>query len=295
MMKIPVQPIITKETIASGCELYLLREDLRGEQEGGNKYFKLRYNLEMAARSGFDTILSFGGVYSNHIAALAAAGKRCGLKTIGVIRGDEQVETGTIQKAQEDGMRIHYVSREQYREKNSGEMILQLKKLFGDFYLVPEGGSNALGVEGCKEIVRDITIDFDVVAVPGGTGATAAGILLSLKENHHLLAFQVLKGKGMIDRNIRSLTRSEVTMASYTVVEDYHFGGYAKITDELSTFIKEFYRIHSVKLDTVYTGKMMYGIIDMMRIGGLKNCTVIAVHTGGLQGVESSFFDTVNH
>jgi 1-aminocyclopropane-1-carboxylate deaminase len=290
-MKIPLQPVITDETIASGCKLYLLREDLRGEEEGGNKFFKLKYNLEMARASGFQTILSFGGVYSNHIAALAAAGKREGLKTVGVIRGEEQTETSTIRRARENGMVIHYLSREAYRRKDSPEFIEELKVLFGEFYLIPEGASNALGVDGCREIVNDITIDFDMICVPSGTGATAAGIVLSLKNFQELYAFQVLKAAGMIKRNINGFLEGKDFSSGFTVIEDYHFGGYARSTEELNGFIKKFYQYHEVKLDHVYTGKMMFGILDLMKRGLITSKTIVAVHTGGIQGVSPDFFD----
>lgn len=287
-MDIPLTPVISTETQDNDCELYMLREDLRGLQEGGNKYFKLKYNLEEARRCGYSQVLSFGGAYSNHIAALAAAGHRLGIKTIGVIRGHEGTITTTLQKATENGMQLHFMSREDYRKKESPEIEQMLKEAFGDFYMIPEGGSNELGIKGCTEIIQDIPVDFDIICVPAGTGATAAGVLMSLPAGRSVIAFQVLKAKGVIRKNIEKIIHTDGLLSHLDVKEEYHFNGYAKKNAELMEFISRFYEDHKIALDHVYTGKMMYGIMDLVRKGELRGKRVIAIHTGGMQGVKGS-------
>lgn len=283
-MEIPLTPIISAETQDHGCEVYMLREDLRGLHEGGNKYFKLKYNLENAITEGYGTVLSFGGAFSNHIAALAAAGKRTGLQTIGVIRGDRDTVSPTLIRAREDGMKIHLVSRADYRKKDSPEFLEEMRELFGDFYLIPEGGSNELGVKGCTEIIKDIPVDFDMVCVPAGTGATAAGLLLSLPAGKQVLAFQVLKAEGLIRRNIEKIIHEPALLEHLVVNEDYHFNGYAKTSHLLLSFIRNFYAVHHIALDHVYTGKMMFGLMDLMDKKLIRDKKIIAIHTGGIQG-----------
>jgi 1-aminocyclopropane-1-carboxylate deaminase/D-cysteine desulfhydrase-like pyridoxal-dependent ACC family enzyme len=250
-----------------GIKLYVLRTDLNHPEISGNKLYKLKYNLEEAKKQGKNTLLTFGGAFSNHIAATAAAGKLAGLSTIGIIRGDELSDLNpTLKLANENGMHLHYVSRELYRDKEA--LMNYIHSEFGEnIYVIPEGGSNAMGVKGCMEITRSIDIPFDFICVPCGTGATFSGILLSLKVQHCLAEFKQ-NDKG-----------------SWSINEDYHFGGYAKVNESLKNFIQNFNSKHHIPLDFVYTGKMLFGIIDLIHNNYFTaGSTIIAVHTGGLQG-----------
>ena len=172
MMNIPLQQIVCDAKV----KLFVLRLDTIGFYEGGNKYFKLKYNLEEAKKQGHKTILTFGGAWSNHLAAVAAVSDK-NSEIIAVIRGEEpKILSDTLRFCKEKGVRLHFVSREDYRRKNDPGFIEELRKKFGEFYLLPEGGSNEMAVKGCKEILDLINIDFDFVCCPVGSGGTLAGI-----------------------------------------------------------------------------------------------------------------------
>ncbi len=289
---IPLQAIEDSVTDRYGVHLFVLRTDLNHPHISGNKLFKLRYNLLEAQRSNIKTLLTFGGAYSNHIAATAAAGKEYGYKTIGIIRGEEYPELNpTLQFAVSCGMRLHYVSRNLYR--NKGELYNYVNGVFGEenFYLVPEGGNNFLGVKGCKEITSYITTDFDIVCCACGTGATMAGITLSLKAGQSAIGFQILKGQGYIKKEIERWIHNERVVNKnfvepiWHINEDYHFGKYARIRPELVSFVEEFNQNNATPLDYVYTGKMMFGIYDLIKRDFFKGGRrIVAIHTGGLQG-----------
>ncbi len=285
---IPLQGINDATTKKHGVRLFVLRLDLNHPLISGNKLVKLKYNIEEAIHQGKQTILTFGGAFSNHIAATAAAGKECGFKTIGVIRGEEYAELNpTLAFAKECGMTLHYVSREAYKTKTSHEFIAGLHQLFHDFYLVPEGGANELGIKGCTEITKNIHIDFDMVCCSCGTGATLSGIVQSLKNNEKAIGFQVLKGENYLKTEVDSwLKRLNAPITdNFRIEESYHFGGYAKVNKELFEFVEWFKNENCIPLDYVYEGKMMYGIYDMIKKGQFESGkTIVAIHCGGLQG-----------
>lgn len=283
------------ELAKSTIKVYMLRTDLLDPLTGGNKFFKLKYNMEEAKRLKHDTILTFGGSYSNHIAATAAVGKSFGIKTIGIIRGDEEKELNeTLKTAMQNGMQLHFMSREKYRIKEDENFINNLKDLFGDFYLIPEGGSNYLAVQGCREIRDFIEIDFDYICCPVGTAGTFAGISISLKPNEKLIGFSCLQNGGFLTQKaeelmseyFQKLNAPPITFDERNqIILDYHFGGYGKINQELIEFKQEFEEKNNIELDYVYTSKMMYGIKDLIKKKFFKaNSTVIAIHTGGIQG-----------
>ena len=282
---IPLQPIHDPITASKGVKLYVLRTDLNHPHISGNKLYKLKYNLEAACRANKGCLLTFGGTYSNHIAAVAAAGKVYNFKTIGIIRGEQyKVLNPTLQFASDQGMQLEYVSRDLYRQK---EMLLQyIKQKYGeDIFIIPEGGSNELGVLGCKEIVRHIPIHFDHICCACGTGTTLTGIVLSLKEVQQALGIQVLKASNYIQQEVkRQLSVAGQQKTNWCVWDTYHFDGYAKIKAELLAFIEEFENSHRIPLDPVYTGKMMYGLYDLIQNDHFKKGeTIVAVHTGGLR------------
>ncbi len=270
----------------SNYSLVLKREDKLHPHISGNKYRKLKYNLINAKNQGYKTLLTFGGAYSNHIAAVAAAGKEFGFKSIGIIRGEElidKVDTNpTLLFAKECGMKFHFITREEYRKKNELEFIEKLKTQFSDFYLIPEGGTNEFAIKGCKEILTKQDNDFDYICTPVGTGGTIAGIIESSNKNQTVLGFSALKGT-YHSSDIKKYTDK----SNYRILDDYCIGGYAKVNLELIEFINDFKEKTNIQLDPIYTGKMIFGIFDLFKKGYFKEgSSVLAIHTGGLQGIK---------
>lgn len=271
--------------------LFIKREDELHPFISGNKYRKLKYNLVEAARQQKSALLTFGGAYSNHIAATAAAGFTYKFKTIGVIRGNELgdnlAETiqnnPTLKFAAEHNMQFEFVSRSAYRNKTTPEFIASLKEKFGDFYLVPEGGTNNFAVKGCEEILTEEADKFDVVCCAVGTGGTISGIINSLKIHQKTIGFPALKGDFLQHEINKYILKKD----NWSLNTNYHFGGYAKISEELITFINKFKSETAIPLDPVYTGKMMFGIMDLIKNGFFeKGSKILAIHTGGLQGID---------
>jgi 1-aminocyclopropane-1-carboxylate deaminase len=265
--------------------LLVKREDLNHPFVSGNKWLKLKYNLQEAARLGHDTLLTFGGAYSNHIFATAAAGKELGLKTIGIIRGEETLPLNpTLAFAESCGMKLHYISREAYRKKSEPEFIKQLRSQFGNFHLIPEGGMNELAIKGCAEFAAQLNqeIDFDYLCLPAGTGGTVAGMIEGISHSKRIIGFSSLKGGEFLVGEVKKITSSEKN--DWTINSDYHFGGYGKATSELKKFIQEIKTTHQLPLDAVYTGKMLFGILDLATKNYFKEgSTILMLHTGGLQ------------
>jgi len=272
-----------------GIELYLKREDLLHPQISGNKWRKLFYNLKEAKRAGFRKLLTFGGAFSNHVYAAAAAGKEYGFETIGVIRGEEKVPlNNTLNFAKEQGMHLHFVTRGEYCSMTRNNLIGNLKAKFGSFYLIPEGGTNGLAVKGCIEILRDIDVPFDYICTPCGTGGTLAGLVAGLAGKRYAIGFSALKGGEFLNREVTGLVKGTENhyFKDFKIITDYHFGGYAKIDAELIDFIRYFKRQLGIQLDPIYTGKMMFGIFEMIKSGNFPaRSKIIALHTGGLQGI----------
>jgi 1-aminocyclopropane-1-carboxylate deaminase len=287
----PLIPLRDTLLDRAGVQLLVKRIDLTHPVISGNKWYKLKYNLRAAIEQGHKTVLSFGGAYSNHIHALAGAGAELGLNTIGVIRGEPHTPlNNTLQFCVDQGMQLHYLSRTDYREKNSPEIFEKLQQQFGDFYLVPEGGSNALAVKGCAEIITELTNEFDVIATACGTGGTLAGLIAGLKGNKQALGIAALKGADFLYDDIRSLLSQagHPEYQNWSINLDYHFGGYAKTKPELINFIHEFEADYGIPLEPIYTGKLFYGLFDLINKGYFsRGTTIVALHTGGLQGRES--------
>ena len=268
----------------SGVTLLIKREDQNHPFVSGNKWWKLKYNLEEALMAGHTTLLTFGGAYSNHIYATAAAARELGLKSIGIIRGEETLPlNSTLSFAKASGMKLHYVSREVYRNKTDASFIEQLHNQFGGFYLIPEGGTNELAVKGCAEFARQLMseVDFDYLCLPIGTGGTIAGMIEGVDESKKIIGFSSLKGGTFLEDEIRKYTAKK----NWQLVYDYHFGGYAKVTNELTEFMNEFEKQFDIPLDPIYTAKMMFGIMDLIKKNFFKSgSTILVIHTGGLQG-----------
>lgn len=274
----------------TGIWLYLKREDLLHPTVSGNKFRKLKYNLLEAKKQEKTKLLTFGGAFSNHISATAAAGKEFGFETIGVIRGEELGKNlektlagnPTLKFAASCGMGLYFLSREEYRQKDSEKVLGKLKQKFGDFYLLPQGGTNELAIKGCEEILSEEDKSFDYVCCPVGTGGTLAGIARSSGEQQQVLGFSVLKGDF-----ISLETKKFVKKNNWKIIPNYHFGGYGKVSGELVHFMNEYKKTYQIQLDPIYTGKMMFGIFDLVDKGFFKeNTRILAVHTGGLQGIQ---------
>ncbi|GGK62708.1 1-aminocyclopropane-1-carboxylate deaminase [Sphaerisporangium melleum] len=276
--------------------LFLKRDDLIHAELPGNKWRKLRHNLAEAARLGAGTLLTFGGAYSGHIRATAAAGHRFGFATIGVIRGEEHLPLNpTLARAAAWGMRLTYLDRTAYRAKHTPEVIDRLRARWGEFYLLPEGGSNGLAARGCAELPAEIDAQlatgprpdaFDVICCACGTGGTLAGIAAGLAPGRRAIGFPVLKGGGFLAGEVERLQREGFGAATsnWSLACDFHFGGYARRTPALDAFIDDFAARHGLRLDRVYTAKMMYGIYELAARGAFPaGCRVVAVITGGPQ------------
>ena len=281
--KIPIQKINTEILTKNGISLFIKRDDLIHPQISGNKWRKLKYNLSQAKKEGCNTILTFGGAYSNHIAATAAAGFKEGILTYGIIRGEEILPLNkTLLLAQNNGMKFIFVSREEYKKKTKSEKVKAIIKTLDTPYIIPEGGANALGVLGCEEISNSER-NYDIFISACGTGSTLAGIINGMKKNQYAIGFPALKNASFLNDKINCFLNKK--NQNWHLELDYHFNGYAKQKPELIKFIQEFWISHGIRLDPVYTAKAMFGLFDLIKNGSLKNKKILFIHTGGLQGV----------
>jgi len=248
--------------------LYIKREDLIHPYIFGNKWYKLKYNLIEAWRQKKRTLLTFGGAYSNHIYATAAAGSIFGFRTIGIIRGEEHLPLNPVLKfAGNKKMMINYVSRSDYRMKAEPEFVDKLHKVYGDFYLLPEGGTNYFAIKGCSEIPSTININYDYISTAVGTGGTIAGLTAGIKPRIKVLGFPVLKGAQFLEKEIKRLSApfDIIESQNYQMFYDYHFGGFGKSNNDLMIFLEEFCKTYNFRPDRIYFGKMLYGLFDLVR------------------------------
>jgi 1-aminocyclopropane-1-carboxylate deaminase len=271
---------------SNGIELFIKREDLLHPVISGNKFRKLKYNLAEAKRLGYKKLLTFGGAFSNHIVAVAGAGKEFGFETIGIIRGEELIdkigENPSLKFAHEHGMQFHFIDRTSYRDKTSPEFLSKLEQMFGLFYLIPEGGTNDLAIKGCEEILTsEDKSEFSHICCAIGTGGTISGIINSSSEIQQIIGFSSLKGDFLSD-----VICNFVQKKNWNVNCTYHFWGYGKVSEELIDFLNQFYQETKIPLDPVYTGKMMFGIIDLIQNNFFPpHSKILAIHTGGLKGI----------
>ena len=262
--------------------LHIKREDLLHPHISGNKFRKLKYNLEYARSLETVTLLTFGGAFSNHIVAVAAAGYENGFDTIGIIRGQElafeSILNPTLELAQSFGMQFKFISREHYKNKDISSLVNQLPN---DYFIIPEGGTNEFAIKGCEEILTPNDVDFDYLCCAVGTGGTIAGIANSAAENQQILGFPALNAD--LSADIKKMTSRN----NWSLINDYHFGGYAKVNPELINFINKFYKDYHIKLDPVYTGKMVFGVMDLIDKNFFPDKSkILMIHTGGLQGIK---------
>lgn len=265
--------------------LSIKREDLLHPFVSGNKFRKLKYNILKAKELNHNKLVTFGGAFSNHIAAVAFACQEAEIESIGIIRGDELIDkiqnNPTLLFAQNCGMKFEFVSREVYQNKMSESFISELKTRYENYYLLPEGGSNELAILGCEEILTTEDANFNYICCAVGTGGTISGIINTANTNQKILGFPALKGDFLRDE-IRKFAKNN----NWELITDYHFGGYGKVTTELIDFINQFYIDTKIPLDPIYTGKMIFGIMNLIANNYFPNGSkILIIHTGGLQGI----------
>ncbi|MCE3251378.1 MAG: pyridoxal-phosphate dependent enzyme [Cellvibrio sp.] len=298
--RIPVERVRLKSLTDAGIELLVRRDDLIDPELSGNKFYKLFFNLRDAHLQGFTRLLSFGGAYSNHLHALAAAGKRYGFDTLGVVRGDRPVQISpTLRDAEAWGMQLAFIGREDYRHKSEPELIAALQAKYGDFYVIPEGGANAAGARGMQllgqALEQQLKGDYTAVCIACGTGTSLAGLAAGIDVTRPAIGFSVLKGEGGLGRAVavtyRQLRVSEADVtfgaaANWRLVTGFHAGGYGKKHPEyLSQFWQGFEGDTAIPLDPVYTVKMFLGITSLAQQGyWQRGSRIVAIHSGGLQG-----------
>jgi 1-aminocyclopropane-1-carboxylate deaminase len=285
----PVEELTDGRLAAFGVRVFLKRDDLIHPDVPGNKWRKLKYNLSAARDGGFRTLLTFGGAYSNHLRATAAAGHHFGFATIGVVRGEPHLPLNpSLAYTTGHGMRLTYLDRAAYRLKTSQDVLGALRSEFGEFYLLPEGGTNRLAVLGCSEIAAEIPVDFDVICCPSGTGGTLAGIAAGLMPGQRAIGFSALKGAQFLDDEVRRLQHEAFggPAGDWRIDHDHHFGGFAKRPQPLRAFAADFEERHGVELEQVYVAKMMYGLYALVCRGAFEPGTRVVALVTGPPGVE---------
>ena len=264
-----------------------LKPEFRVHQTvSGNKYRKLKYNIKAVLDGNFEGVLTFGGAFSNHIAATAAVGKALDIPTVGFIRGEELASgmdsNTTLSYAKACGMHLEFLSRSEYRQKTEDSFLKSIQKKYPKFYIIPEGGTNALAIDGCREILNEADREFDIICCAVGTGGTISGLINSSLPHQKIIGFPALKGTFLREDICKFAQQS-----NWDLCHEYHFGGYAKVNLELIQFINKFKKEFELPLDPIYTGKMMFGIFDLIQNGFFsKSEKILAIHTGGLQGIE---------
>lgn len=275
-------------------QLWIKRDDEIDPEVSGNKWRKLKYNILQCRQQKNQGILTFGGAFSNHLVATAAACSKAGLNSVGVVRGDELKPTSnsTLKRCASLGMHLHFVSREEYYLRNERYYHEELLQQFPNLLVVPEGGANYRGMIGCQELVGEISVPFHRLFVAQGTSTTSCGVLFGLSTDQVVSVVPVLKGFDSIAEMQQLLSKSGIDseiiaslLSRVEVLDWFHFGGYAKYTDVLLRFISEFYQVHGVKLDPVYTGKAMFALWDGIKKGKYDGQSIVFLHTGGLQGI----------
>lgn len=297
----PIQQVELGILSEKSVELWVKRDDLIHPEVSGNKWRKLKYGFEKAKKEQLSPIISFGGAFSNHLAALAAAGMLFNIPTIGIVRGEDGSQNNpTLKAAKENDMELRFVSRSQYREKDI--LIKELNKEFSNALIIPEGGADVLGVLGCTEILKEVDEHFDVICAACGTGTTLAGLALSASTDQNILGFTAMKqGVQLVDRvdELIDLTIEagfdRIHTHPYELATAYHFSGFAKMNDELVEFMRNFTKLNGFYLDPVYTAKMFFGLFDMIKRGMFQpNTKILAIHSGGLQGLAGMLHRGIN-
>ncbi len=269
--------------------VWIKRDDLIHPILSGNKWRKLKYNLNYSRKYGIQTLVTKGGYFSNHIAAVSEVGKLFGFNTFGIIRGEPPENLGyTLRLAIQNKMKLYFISRKEFKDINADNFSLTTIPMKNSLF-IPDGGTNELALSGCKELVSEISTQLDFIpdfwCVAVGTGGTIAGMLQALPKESKLLGFSALKAD-FLKQEVFKLAGPETNEDSLIITERFAGKGYAKISVDLIEFINSFYDKYHIPLDPVYTGKMVYGIYQLATEGYFPlGSKILAVHTGGLQGV----------
>ena len=272
----------------SKLSVSILRLDTIHPIVSGNKIFKLYYFLEEAKNSVHKKIITFGGAYSNHLAATAYACKKAAVKCIGFVRGEKPKHLShTLLFCLQNEMQLEFISRDLYKKINDEQFLQSIKNKYGDHILIPEGGFSQKGVNGAKLICNYSNLkNFSHVCSPVGTATTFAGLINGSNNETKIIGFSVLKNLNDIEERLKFL--GVVSSKKYSVIHDYHFGGYAKKNPDLISFVNSFYQNNKIPLDFVYTGKMMFGVYDLIEKKYFpERSNILCIHTGGLQGNNS--------
>ena len=283
--------LLTKKNI----QLYIKRDELIHPVIQGNKWRKLKYNITQSQQNGTLPLLSFGGAYSNHLHALAAIGKALNIQTIGIIRGHAPKRlTPCLQDMLDWGMQLQFISRLEYKQKKHQYFIQQLKQQLGEFYLIPEGGNNTAGKKGCAELLNELETHYDTICCEVGSGTMLSALIEhNTKPDTHFLGFAVMKNPQLNQDIINNLSKAKKNSSNWSINHDYHFGGFAKTSAELNQFIRDIKQQYKIQLEPVYSGKMLWGIYDLIKKNHFKSGSkILAIHGGGLQGLRGfSEFD----
>jgi 1-aminocyclopropane-1-carboxylate deaminase len=288
-----LQTLVLKKLNTQNIELFVKRDDLIDEYVSGNKWRKLKYNVELAKTLKKSGILTFGGAYSNHLVATAAACHKSGLKAIGIVRGDELTTTSNsiLRQCADFGMELQFVSRLDYAARNEKSYHEELNIEFPNYLIVPEGGANYYGMIGCQEILKETANDFDYVVVAQGTTTTSIGLALALPEKTTLIVVPVLKEfdartemKTLLGYTGFELSMIDDVLSKVLVLSEYHFGGYGKYTNELLDFMEQVYAETKLPLDPIYTGKALFALQEWVVKNAIQDKRILFIHTGGIQG-----------
>jgi 1-aminocyclopropane-1-carboxylate deaminase len=276
---------------ATMANVSLLRLDRIGGLAPGNKSFKLRQNMAQARRLGIQRLVSFGGAWSNHLHAVAAFGRDAGFSTVGIVRGEATAqESPMLADARAWGMQIVNVSRTEYRRRNDVDYLEQIKQQFAPCLVIPEGGANLAGAEGAMaiaQLIRQGAPETRRVVISVGTGTTLAGVAAGLGDGYEVVGISALKGATDLEQRVAQLLAGigGSAVARWHIEHDYHCGGFARVNQPLREFMLSFEQVHSVPLEPVYTGKMLFAVQQLQLSGQWHPDTpVLAIHTGGLQG-----------
>ncbi|MFQ1780316.1 1-aminocyclopropane-1-carboxylate deaminase/D-cysteine desulfhydrase [Aeromonas veronii] len=281
----PLQRLHHPLLIRSGVELWCKRDDLIHPTISGNKWRKLKYHLRHAKEHGKRHLLSFGGAYSNHIHALAAAGCQSGLRTTGIIRGEyDAVSNSTLRDARRWGMDLVFVDRQSYRRRQDPDWLAQFDT--PDTLIVPEGGSSPLAIPGVAELVGEVPFSPDLWVLPCASGGTLAGLIAGKRDREQILAIAVLKGGGFITDEVCRLHPAAASIPGWHIALDHHDGGYAKFSPALWQWVQDFSTDTGLPLEPIYSGKAMWGLFRELAAGRIApGSKIVFIHTGGMQGL----------
>ncbi|MBQ4812142.1 1-aminocyclopropane-1-carboxylate deaminase [Pseudoalteromonas luteoviolacea] len=283
----PIQRICHPLLSAKKVELLVKRDDLLHPTIQGNKWRKLKHNLLELKRRKNDALLTFGGPFSNHVYATAMASKLFNIPAHIIVRGPQlDLQNPTLRLAKACGVHLHAVTRLEYRQRYDNKYLEDLANQYPNTYIVPEGGSNQFALQGCQELAQSLP-ESDYVCCAVGSGGTLAGLLNGIPKSTQLLGFCVLKGAEYLQAEVLKLNPTAATCNNWQLLHDFHDGGYGKFGAPLWDFCQMMKRTHNLPLEPIYTGKMMFGLWQLIEKGYFPaNSKIVAIHTGGLQGLD---------